>query len=348
MRQCCNLLREYKTTSTRRVHVLAPSRLFPLIAYHPMPKSRARESSASQFLPTAPFNDPDADLILRTLDGVQFSVSRIALSLASPVLKNRVPPGTDDSAVAMQMEETAPVLDRVLRFCYSGAEPIIADLQQLQETLDIALLKYDMQSIVPFGKAYLRAYFEKTPLAVYAIACRHEWKDVAVEAAKLSLQFPVRVFGFAAPVQFQCMLAHRYHALLEYHAQCGHVAQAATSCLKWLALSPEDQPWFQCSQDAVVCPSGEYRDLADYPEASTTAWFTLYLKNAGDVLAQRPGAKLDSMDLMDGPLHAMMGCPSCRQTGFRQLIQFANGALHDRILEEIDSVRWFGSLTASC
>ncbi|KAJ6556521.1 hypothetical protein DFH09DRAFT_1491010 [Mycena vulgaris] len=38
----------------------------------------------------------------------------------------------------------------------------------------------------------LREYLDEDPVAVFAIACHHEWKDLALEAARSSLRLPIQ------------------------------------------------------------------------------------------------------------------------------------------------------------
>ncbi|KAJ6632316.1 hypothetical protein B0H10DRAFT_11862 [Mycena sp. CBHHK59/15] len=306
-----------------------------------MSDTKPAESNPSVFVPQPPFDDLGADVILRSSDGVDFHVYRVVLSLASPVFRDmfKLPQPKDDPRVPIvSMWESALVLDRMLRFCYPGAEPVVDTLDQLREILEVALLKYDMQFIVPFGKRYLQAYILLDPVAVFAIACRHEWKDVALQAAKKSLRIPLRAFRIAPPVHLKYITADRYHTLLQYHAECGKVAKAATSSLKWMAYSDE-LPWLTCNQDPEVCPDDTgIWDLADLLGGKITSWFKAYLRNVGEVLAAAPTARLDGPDLLGAPIKEMVECPFCRQNGFQQLMNFANVTLKSKIAVEVDSV----------
>ncbi|KAJ7676428.1 hypothetical protein B0H17DRAFT_863431, partial [Mycena rosella] len=176
----------------------------------------------------APFDDHCADVILRSSDGVDFHVYGAVLSLASPgfreTLQSLAHPNDRDAA-SVTMGESAVVLDRMLRFFYPGAEPVLTNLETLREILDGVLLKYGMRFLAPLGKRYLRSFIEAMPVGVYSVACRYEWKDVATEAARHSLRLPIRAFRLA-PAQLQYITADRYHALLKYHTQCSEAAEA--------------------------------------------------------------------------------------------------------------------------
>lgn len=90
------------------------------------------------------------------------------------------------------MAESGLVLDRVLRFCNPGAEPVVRTLGQLREILEIGVKKYDIQSIVPFAKLYLSRYVDSEPLGSFAVAAHHNWEGLASTAAKKGLGLPLR------------------------------------------------------------------------------------------------------------------------------------------------------------
>ncbi|KAJ6525914.1 hypothetical protein DFH09DRAFT_1328777 [Mycena vulgaris] len=77
---------------------------------------------------------------------------------------------------------SALVLDRALRFWYPNAEPITSEtLDEFREVLEAVTRKYDMQLAVPSAENRLRKYLSEDRVAVYGIACRHEWKDLALD-----------------------------------------------------------------------------------------------------------------------------------------------------------------------
>ncbi|KAJ6525905.1 hypothetical protein DFH09DRAFT_936424, partial [Mycena vulgaris] len=186
------------------------------------------------FVPRPPFDDPDADVILRSSDDVDFWVHRAVLSLASPVFRTMftLPQvDTDPDFPIIPVSESALLLDRALRFWYPGADIGAQTLGELREVLVIIILKYDMQFAVPCAKERLRRHLRPHPVAVFAIAYRHEWTDIAQEAAKASLALPLRTFGPANRSELQYISGDAYHILLQYHFECGNVAKLASSSL---------------------------------------------------------------------------------------------------------------------
>jgi hypothetical protein len=204
--------------------------------------------------------------------------------------------------------------------------------------LEILIQKYDMQFVVPLAKKHLREYLQEDPVAVFAIACRHEWKDLTLEAAKSSLRVPIRnVSELPRPANLNDMTADTYHALLLYHSECAGVAAAASSSLEWVSYSNEI-PGAGCPTDRVICPT-DYRtwDYADMPQKGVVAWFAGYLQALTEKLANSPNARLDSPELLTLAGKRMSACPFCRENGFHRLAKFSV-TLKAKIQREIDSV----------
>ncbi|KAJ6478464.1 hypothetical protein DFH09DRAFT_1215407 [Mycena vulgaris] len=268
------------------------------------------------FAPRAPFDEPSADVILTSSDGIDFHVQRVVLSLA-PVDSPEIP--------RILMAESAVVLDRMLRFFYPGAEPVISSIGDLREILDIAVLKYDIQYIVPVAKKYLQLYIDTHPIPAFALACRHEWKGLAADAARSSLKFPVRS---------NTSLGNNYYALLQYHAACSMASVATTSSLRWIP-TPDQHVWSTCQWSCQQ--STERYILSDGNNKHVREWFINYMKAAKKVLKAEPLARVDDPKLMNGAVKAMK-CDNCRSVGFDQLHRFAADILGPKILAEIDQV----------
>ncbi|KAJ7122693.1 hypothetical protein C8R43DRAFT_1032271 [Mycena crocata] len=298
---------------------------------------------SESFIPTPPFDDPDADVILRSADGVDFRVHRLVLSLASPFFKGMFtlpqPNSVSPTIPTISMAESAAVLDRALRFWYPGAEPTeIASLDELREVLEALVLKYDMQFLVPSSKKHLREYLEQDPVAVFAIACRHGWKEIALEAAKHSLKLPLRTFELIRPGQLNCITADTYHTLLQYHSQCAKAATAATSALNWTPYT--DIPGSGCTNwaDSTVCPRTGTWLFANRTLAPIAEWFAHYLQRVTDDLAKSPAAKLDGPKLLSGVIAEIAPCSFCRLTGFDEVTRFHAEVLRPKIERVINSV----------
>jgi hypothetical protein len=306
-----------------------------------MSETTITDPSSSCFTPSPPFDNTSADVILRSSDGIDFHVHRLVLSLASSVFKDMFTfpqPNSEPAVPTVPVSESAVVLDMALRFWYPGAEPpVVQTLDELRQTLEALVMKYDMQFVVPVAKKELRAYLENDPVAVFAIACRLEWEDIALEAARESLRLPLRSFDSARPGQLKYMTADTYHTLLQYHSECAKVAASATSSLQWATYL--DIPGSECSNwtDPTVCPRTGHWTFAHSTMAPLTAWFASYLNGATDVLSTAPFARLDSSELLALPITKMGSCSSCRVDGFSGLMKFLT-TLKTKIAGDIEAV----------
>ncbi|KAJ7237626.1 hypothetical protein C8J57DRAFT_1568030, partial [Mycena rebaudengoi] len=167
------------------------------------------------------------DIILRSLDSLDFHVHRLALSAASPVLRSMfcLPQPMDEPAVPIiHVQESGSLLDRVLRFWYPGTQPDIANLSQLREVLQILIFKYDIEFVAYSGKKHLREYIPTDAVAVFAIAGHHQWRDIAIAAAMETLALPLHTFDDDPSPELLHITAKMYHNLLRYHSQCGKTA----------------------------------------------------------------------------------------------------------------------------
>ncbi|KAJ6525932.1 hypothetical protein DFH09DRAFT_1046323 [Mycena vulgaris] len=281
------------------------------------------------FFLSSPFDDPAGDVILRSSDGIDFHVHRLVLSLASPFFKQMFTlpqPNAEPGVPAILVSESALVLDRALRFWYPGAVPILSQtLDELQQMLECLLMKYDIQSIIPFAQHQLRGYMEGDPVSVFAIACRHEWKDLALEAAKSSLRLPIRTFklGSGPRPHLKYITGDTYHNLLQYHSDCGEVAKSTSSSLRWLT-SMDNLPGYECETSSSICSLRPDQSFANGESSEIAAWFGTYLDRLPEALATKPGAWLNSPELLPlALLEIPPGCTHCRTTGVKQLMKFA-------------------------
>ncbi|KAJ7835141.1 hypothetical protein B0H14DRAFT_3461620 [Mycena olivaceomarginata] len=93
-----------------------------------------------------PFDPQDADVILRSSDGVDFHLHRAILSLP----------------------DHAPIKPTV--------EPVVETPDELGEIISVLVDKYDAESIIPPAKEHLKRYIVDEPLAAYVIAYTIRWR----------------------------------------------------------------------------------------------------------------------------------------------------------------------------
>ncbi|KAI0352408.1 hypothetical protein OH77DRAFT_1438736 [Trametes cingulata] len=143
-----------------------------------------------------PFNQPSADIILRTCDRVDFHVHSPILAQASPFFADMLalpqppahspsgagakPPGTH--APVVDVPEDSETLELLLRLLYPIAKPKTEDPRTMVPVLKAAT-KYDMEWPVQILSERLVAVIPREPLQAWAAACRAGLEDVARQAA---------------------------------------------------------------------------------------------------------------------------------------------------------------------
>ncbi|KAJ7876244.1 hypothetical protein B0H13DRAFT_2347805 [Mycena leptocephala] len=279
-------------------------------------------TATTTVVPRPPFDDVHADTILRASDGVDFRVYRRFLSIASPFFKDMfsIPqPASEPDVPVIPVAEPSGLLDRVLRVWYPGAELIIDfnGLDQLIEIIELVVSKYDIEF-----------YIDSNPLAVYAIACRYRWVQLAQAAAKKGLNLSIPSLIQSNPTQHLMHIpAHHYQALLLYHNKCGEAASGVGSLLPW---SKSSWVWISCTTCAAY--TLEY-DVPGLPTRRTPrAWIFDYVDRASALLKDAPGASLSDLAFL-APTHAKAAvCRGpCAGSGFANLVTF----IHEEYIPKV-------------
>lgn len=122
-----------------------------------------------------PFNDPHADMILRSSDGINFQVLRCILAISSPSIgrsfiererTKSVAPYTDRSPLSPTsnlecelMAEESETLDSLLRIIYPVPSPELdtRDIDHLFKVVEAAM-KYGMEKAVLYIRKILQNY----------------------------------------------------------------------------------------------------------------------------------------------------------------------------------------------
>ncbi|OBZ74921.1 hypothetical protein A0H81_05180 [Grifola frondosa] len=166
-----------------RLTIYTQRRLFPNLFYH---HDMAPASS--------PFDRADADIIIRSSDGVDFRVHKTTLAMSSPLFDGmfNVPqPATladedthpESGLPLLRFTEDHQTLDSLLRLCYPLVIPVLEDLGDVSAVLEAAK-KYHIDCAIARMGERLLAFVPKEPLRVYAIACCVGLKAEAEFAAK--------------------------------------------------------------------------------------------------------------------------------------------------------------------
>ncbi|KAI6141712.1 hypothetical protein BKA82DRAFT_927412, partial [Pisolithus tinctorius] len=168
-----------------------------------------------------PFDDPNAEVILRSSDNVDFRVFRCNLSLASPVFKDMFTlgapvhgehPPNPSSLPVVPVSETGSALDALPRLIYPLTTP------KLDSVGDIKALVAAVVYLI------IRQYLQSSPVSLYAIACLCGWRNLAERAARETLK--IKDFGRVRTyvAELEDMSAGDYYRLLDYHRACATAA----------------------------------------------------------------------------------------------------------------------------
>ncbi|KAJ6498303.1 hypothetical protein DFH09DRAFT_1204069 [Mycena vulgaris] len=201
---------------------------------------------------SSPFNDPSADIIIRSSEGVDFRMYKVLLALASPFFK-----GMFELPQAMNNEERTgrvepqdtrdgiPVISLyddknricgkdVVEFVLGSCHPACLQSSNLQAPLSaemVALIvdvaaRYEVQWAV---KTALRdpRLLETNPFLLFSISCQKGLAAEAMLAAQGTLRF--RIADFPHEPALKLISGFQYHNLLEFHKRCGMAAKNVAS-----------------------------------------------------------------------------------------------------------------------
>ncbi|KAJ7117848.1 hypothetical protein C8R44DRAFT_589193, partial [Mycena epipterygia] len=242
-----------------------------------------------------PFDDPSADIIIRSYEGVDFRTYKLLLSLASPFFKEMFnvsqPPNPDgEKEDRFKSDETRDGL--VLGSCHpvrlQSSRPTIS-AQIIGTVVDVAT-RYDIEWAVKLAlhDPYL---LENNPFLAFAISCRRGLAAEATLAAQGTLRF--RVADFPQQGALKLVSSLQYNALLEFHKRCG---LAVKSAVMPGGLFSNEMLW-QCwgfSQNHRFCPR----------------WWADYMGNTATNLETRPhSSTIENQSVFDGAIGN--ACDAC-------------------------------------
>ncbi|KAG6333847.1 hypothetical protein ID866_5245 [Astraeus odoratus] len=206
------------------------------------------ETSQSQLYAAPPFDHPQADIILRSSDNVDFRVFKLFLSLASPFFQTLFelpqPTNSNQTSNDVEMKDGLPVisvsegsntLDLLLRFCYPctlAEDPALDNFNEAYDVLEAAN-KYSLEVI---AKIVCRSLFvpkilESSSLSCFAVARRADLHELCALAARHTLREPLVPAWFE---EISMITSSDLLALLIYHQKCAGTVRVLQSNLSWI------------------------------------------------------------------------------------------------------------------
>ena len=210
------------------------------------------------------FDDPDADIILRSRDSQEFRVLKLYIIKSSPVLGKQIEatPQLANSTDAetplpiVQLSDNAAVLSTLLTFIFPVLPVIPSTLEETMELLSVAQ-KYEMVSVLAHirGSVALRDYpliCPENAFHAYFLAQKHGLRQEAVLTARITLTFTLAIekLGSKPDVMPGAYLYElwKYHRSVQVNLTSNieefikTCAASTMSGLKCVSLSPEGIP----------------------------------------------------------------------------------------------------------
>ncbi|PIL24757.1 hypothetical protein GSI_12643 [Ganoderma sinense ZZ0214-1] len=233
-----------------------------------MPGTILQENLTAPGITTAshPFDKPNADIILRTSDRVDFHVHSQILIVASPFFEGMLnvpqPPPDQQQLKSgrpiIELSETSKALDPLLRICYPINKPKNRSLEEVELSL-AAAMKFDMELPTTVLMEDLESFASSRPLEVWGIACRLRLESVANFVAKSMTSAHFSDFTVLGDTGMDGISAANYFRLSEYF----RLGRKTPEAFKFLspASVPKLSPVTGTASMAII-PS---RPLADAP-----------------------------------------------------------------------------------
>ncbi|KAH9074710.1 hypothetical protein EDB83DRAFT_2352864 [Lactarius deliciosus] len=264
----------------------------------------SNETSSTPFGP--PFDDTDADTILRSSDQVDFYVYRIILSKSSPFFKSMFSlPQPDTSAPekpdpnpVINLTENSRTIAILLAFIYpvvsvatESTEPI-----SLDDMMDafVAATKYDMVAVSQRlnQRFAVSKFVQDSPVETFCVAYSHELGVAARVAAKESLKHRMSLDTIGDKLQYTN--GPGLHQLWKFHRACSATAAEALSGRHLTWITSSDSSWWDLADTGCLRSSGcrKYR-YAVGPSGDSNVWRTTaawhdYITRAHNVLLEYP------------------------------------------------------------
>lgn len=311
----------------------------------------------------APFDDPTADVVLRSSDNVDFHVHKLLLSLVSPVfetmftlpqtsIESNEGVSTKSGLPIITLAEDSEVLWKLLTWCDPRCVTAMDEQVDIQIALQLAD-KYDMSAITNRAMEALRrlstSEVKQEPMGMYAIACKHGFQDIALSAAKAVLGLKMSEFPYVP--QLRDASGAAIYRLYDYHFACRPVVLSAVDDLKWYntfstlgvhALSIYSQPCHCAFGHQVM-----HRFTSSSP-VLVKDWFWNYLDLVRNALDERPcSATIRSQNSVLSQTAVQKKdsgvCVTCRPTAHITLETFSKAlaAEVDRVIETVGNPSLF-------
>ncbi|KDQ50454.1 hypothetical protein JAAARDRAFT_710831 [Jaapia argillacea MUCL 33604] len=289
-----------------------------------------------------PFDDPDADVIIRSSDDVDFRLYKLLLSLSSPVFRAMfdLPQPTlgdwKDGLPVVRLSEDSKTLFNLLLPIFPWGIPQFDTVQEWHLVLE-AGEKYQMDGPrVAAGKALTGSKFIETQsLGVYALAIRFNLEELARIAAASTLLHNIP--GLYSD-ELDGIRATALHRLIVYHQECGRKAADLIVCPKGVPVgSIWNGEWFRCSKCEESHLIASVTNTAFCSPSRARRWWTEFLSDVEAKLKERPCPETLRDSIPTASSMEGFGCAACRVRALADTAKLMEG-LMPQVSRAIDSV----------
>lgn len=221
-----------------------------------------------------PFDDPKADIALKTSDSVEVRSYKVLLSLASPVFQSMLElPQSEDAVTQSTVEviEDSKCLMNALRWCDHRAIPAL-HVQDLLEALIVAD-KYEMVHVIHKVQTSLCEVLKSTDardtLRIFAIAYKLRLEELSQAAAHRTLSHSSSNQPHVE--EFELIPATALHQLARYHSSFR--GQIRTLLSNHTSVMPETGPLDDFCSSISSCKNWSYVDR----KRALPDWLIAYL-----------------------------------------------------------------------
>ena len=239
----------------------------------PVPESLSSSPIEVAAEETLHFDFPRSDIVLRSRDSHNFHVSKLYISHSSPVLREVIEAVSDTSAVASSEEpESLPVVrlpDRgaTLHDLFTFIFPVVPILpstsDEVLELLAVAQ-KYQMASVLShirgaIARQHPPFFRPETAFRIYFLAQKQGLLQEAVQAARVTLRFPMVIEDLGDKLRFSDNTGAYLHELWKYHERIRTDLKSGVSDFKSFRL-PEGVKALRCTLSYYVNDSLRWLD----------------------------------------------------------------------------------------
>ena len=180
---------------------------------------------------TSRFNYPGSDIVLRSRDSYNFPLPKLYIVICSPVLRNLIEsvsntsdaPNGEECLPVVNIPERKATLYSLLTFIFPVTPTLPPTAEKIMELLATAQ-KYEMNSIMSQIRGavalqdppFLRL---ETAFHIYFLAQQYGLNQEAVQAARVTLRFPMTIESLGDKLDFPGMTGALLHELWKYHEQ---------------------------------------------------------------------------------------------------------------------------------